>query len=1011
MDPVEQVYITLGFTLASSGEQRKNAELQVEAFSKQPGYASILTQILVNPDLALPTRQLAGILLKQLARKSWMEAHVTTQDRAFVRQHILRSVSDPSKKIRNATAMAIAAISTMEFPEGWPTLFQDLRALLSSSNAHAVDGALKTLGMILPEASVEQTPEVVQVMLPELFQLIAADQQLEGRAVRAMSVVASTFKMINHMTEVKAAREIMKSILPNWVQVFVTILGANDSRDVMFNLKGETLQCISCIFADFPKLVKPYMDTLLPVLWNCMTSGYACYERQVIFNPEYEIELADSDGESCGIESYIGHLFAALQSVFESNGLRKTLEPSLLPLVQILIGFMQLSDSQMETAAEDPNQFVADEDDDALTSNVRTMAQSLLQGMFDGFDKKLFPTLSHAVSTRIRESQEKLQAGDANWWRLREAAVLAISTLAEEINTTGQEAYTALNLSEFFSTILTTDLSPSAPPFLKSRAINFTSKFISILPPQQAKEFLPLCLSALEASQPFHLRMAACRMTYRIATKLPASDMKGIITPLCQSVCQLISLTNNDTFHIVLETLTAVLKVDAEASASIEPSLTPFILNLWMSQPTDPLMSVNVIDIVEALAKIPECRPSLYQRCFPILTQSLSQTQQLGVVETVVELAIALVKHHEGEIAPIVLDSFFPQLITTMLNSEDHALLQSGAHFLMAIVRLGSPILVERKDVNGVSYLHHILGIVAKLLDPSVDESAAIFVGALVSKLVMKYGELLGSSVNQMLEACVRRLASAKLLSLIQSLLLVFCRLIHSHGLSILDFLSTLTVGDTNALNFVLTTWANNQSSFYGDYEIKVSLTALMKILQSRDARLMTIMVQGDPILTDGRRKTRSSKASSEQYTSIPFMVKILHLLVDQFSIELLNSQNVVAEDSAHNDDDDDDYEDEDDEDDLPGFDEFRPHGVSGVFAPADDYIDLMNAAHFEDDDESDSGEDPDAKQDPLYSVDLKVHIQQAVQSLSYEEQQQFLTVMQGNTERQKTSLQILGRS
>lgn len=61
-----------------------------------------------------------------------------------------------------------------------------------------------------------------------------------------------------------------------------------------------------------------------------------------------------------------------------------------------------------------------------------------------------------------------------------------------------------------------------------------------------------------------------------------------------------------------------------------------------------------------------------------------------------------------------------------------------------------------------------IIQFIAKLLDPSQTESAALFVGDLISKLIKKGSDLVSPILPDLLNAVALRLADAKLPSFIQ---------------------------------------------------------------------------------------------------------------------------------------------------------------------------------------------------------------------------------------------------
>ena len=87
----------------------------------------------------------------------------------------------------------------------------------------------------------------------------------------------------------------------------------------------------------------------------------------------------------------------------------------------------------------------------------------------------------------------------------------------------------------------------------------------------------------------------------------------------------------------------------------------------------------------------------------------------------------------------------------------------------------------------------------------------------------------------------------------VQSLVLVYAHLVHSHMNSVINFLGGVP-GPTgqSALAFVLTQWCSKQHLFFGTYERKVTAVALSKLLEhgitTNDTRLQDILVKGDQV-------------------------------------------------------------------------------------------------------------------------------------------------------------------
>ena len=96
-----------------------------------------------------------------------------------------------------------------------------------------------------------------------------------------------------------------------------------------------------------------------------------------------------------------------------------------------------------------------------------------------------------------------------------------------------------------------------------------------------------------------------------------------------------------------------------------------------------------------------------------------------------------------------------------------------------------------------------------------------------------------------------------------------------------------------SALHFVMSEWVSKQPNFYGSYESKVSITALVKLLQhgvnSNDSRLTEITVKGGQVFFEGRSTRSSRQNKPEQWTEVPLLAKLLKLLINEL-------QNVMKE-------------------------------------------------------------------------------------------------------------------
>lgn len=121
----------------------------------------------------------------------------------------------------------------------------------------------------------------------------------------------------------------------------------------------------------------------------------------------------------------------------------------------------------------------------------------------------------------------------------------------------------------------------------------------------------------------------------------------------------------------------------------------------------------------------------------------------------------------------------------------------------------------------------------------------------------------------------VWKIYKSRMPSIVQSLVLVFARLIHSHAREILEFLSETSIDNRICLKIVLDKWLLQQPLFRGYYTKNATLSALLKIFLLRDPRVENLMVIG--------YNPSHSNVNSE--VNAPF--KILSLLMRYLDNEL----------------------------------------------------------------------------------------------------------------------------
>jgi hypothetical protein len=206
------------------------------------------------------------------------------------------------------------------------------------------------------------------------------------------------------------------------------------------------------------------------------------------------------------------------------------------------------------------------------------------------------------------------------------------------------------------------------------------------------------------------------------------------------------------------------------------------------------------------------------------------------------------------------------------------------------------------------SFLRSVLAQTQRLLDPRRSDSSVQNLGGLVSILLFRlraHPDLAALDfVRGLLAGTAARLLSAQHPYLIESLLLVFARLLHVQGLGALQLL--IELGDVevlssvtdrnnqqaitrlNGLQGIINKWCQHYHDVTGRYAMRVitlALVALLRLAFSGCATLAQLPVQGYPVLQPRAQtgvKTRTQKqrdGDSMSFSVVAFPVKAVGVL------------------------------------------------------------------------------------------------------------------------------------
>jgi hypothetical protein len=378
----------------------------------------------------------------------------------------------------NSQANIVSLIAQPDWPEDWPTLLDQLLALVRSPSIDAVEGGMRALNDFVSITLTEdQLLPVAQDMLPTLLAILGAPETY-GPSTRARVVlifrqcVMTLFTVKDeHPAAVKAA---VGQILPVWLSAFQQLLSSDPAAEMQaagscecFAVRTAVIQALEVVLNSFPSTLKATLPDYLAIASAHLEALLPVYEAACLSSSsDFSLPSASTGEEDSDVSTDLGTLVASIIDFVAQAGRRKAVrsvltdgrgpsaslvefclkaidfakmtrdDVSLADMVRV-VGMVWLIrwrySKQEDNWASDPNAFVADEDDEMMTAyNVRSAALDLVIVSRDS----LYPTAFTLTPHQWQAFVETL--GDSAY-RALQAAFERAAQRAEQQKAAGDE--------------------------------------------------------------------------------------------------------------------------------------------------------------------------------------------------------------------------------------------------------------------------------------------------------------------------------------------------------------------------------------------------------------------------------------------------------------------------------------------------------------------------------------------------------------------------------------------
>ncbi|KAL5640264.1 hypothetical protein ACGC1H_007512 [Rhizoctonia solani] len=997
---------------------RNPAELRLFELSAQPQTGLSLTQILLSNEIELSQRQIAGTLLKKYVNERWSPFFSGFQGSAppieiktEIRAAVVKGLSDPIRKIRSLSAAVCSLIAHCDWPDEYPELLDQLIALLSTDNADAIHGSMQVMAeFVRSDVTEDQILPILRQLLPVLMNILG-DPSKHAALTRARTI--SVFRQcVEALYMVKeqhpsAISEATTSVLPTWLNAFQVLLAIDPQPDVSSSdnwdglaVRTEVYRSLNTIHTSFPKSLSTFTPTLLGYSLthlNRLLPTFINHYVRADADPAPATSSDDPDQQvsltnlASSLLDYVGSAVRTSvgRSWFEST------DGALQNYIEMVAGWSQMTEEDEENWTNNPNAFVADEDDETGLFSLRIAGFDLVMHFLD---RVAVPTLQ-ALQAVTQNAVQQIQSGSrtTEWWKPLEALLAVLGTHSESIletleNEELEGRAKPIHVDAIIKEIVPQLASAAEYPFLQGRAIVFASQYASILPQGIQTQYLEAAWTVLKSEASAPVKVSAVKAIRNFISHISGESMAGVAPRILQDLAPLLLITVEETLALVMETLSVLLKVEGGRwlAADHAASLTTALLDVWQKNVKDQVLLSVITEVFEGLAAA--SYQATVSQALPSLSVALTSVSndETWITSSALEIITGLMRGApEGQLGHGFFENLGSALFKAIGETEDRDVIQNGIECLTLIVRKEHTQLTQWHDATGRSGFDNVLSFLARLLQRDQNESGGLVVGDLIIHLFRRSGEQIGPVLPELLQAMVTRIDSAKTATFLQSLIVPFAFLIHTQRDNVLDLLESTSVGSKSGLEVLIHAWCENAEMLQGNWPTRISTLALCQMFLSNRSSLRQIYVKGDIIVKPETRNviiTRSrAKQTPHEFKSIPFPTKALQLIVRELQEMGAEVEPISAKDIPDTADDDSDDADEwDDEEKL-------------YLGMKRDELAFLAGVDLEDGESDGKGglDDEDLRQDPISKLDMRAHLLQFLKNCAAHDTNNFSQVIE----------------
>ena len=915
-----------------------------------------------DENLGIDLRQLCLLHLKRLVPKYWSMAFqsfvgppVSQELKQYLRGNLLGLVtSTKERKIRDATSYVIVQIAATDYPDEWPDLMSQLYELTTYvNNESCMVGGLTVINELFDDLITEEQfweDNIGMTLTNHIIGLLEKDflsSEIKNACVRLYQSIVKVFQS----PEAFSSSERKAAILKHFEMVsilFTNILSVPLPSD-MSSISVNDVKYRASIYNILNGIYKKLSEELILRLQGYLLRDFS-FVSKIVGRMRIEnlpsVSSRDPEDPGEAVSSLVIELLQ-LSAILQHKLPLSSDSNVFAQFVNDLVQCAALPGDIIKNYEADFNEYVTDLTGLSGRVSIRDSVYDLLSELND-----------QDLSEMFRRIASELVSSNEIYWEWKECYLFLLEGLV--LNESEQLKADTISVESLLAVIpnsITYEVSEKNHPILTARCFlvlpKLLEKFEGKIPVEEiGKKLFMQMISFLKGCPSGEIYtlvkagiLVACTLfrnsidLNKVLSLAERLEAQVTIFSLCDSS---VEEGEEDTLAAALETIYITINIDNNLARECEVSgkygIAELILKLALKDPANVQCAIDACESLKTLLDTTEIEQysRCCEKCLPITievirendnaTSTYSPALSLGLdfLSSIIDSA----QRDAAEINVFGDENFsmmFSILNGLISRSEDDQILQSAGLCLGKLLEKTSERMCLRYQdpVTNKSGLDLLLADVSKFLSPNLSDSAAANCGSIVLSLIEKFQPYLGPYFPQILLASVKRLVLAKEVVIMENLIMVFCELALLSPFEMINFLandielpdpSTQTV--KSGLSLVLPIWFQSYEITRGYEKIKKSTIALAKLFSLNDARLHSLIVDGDLIPYEGNIIiTRSKKKfMPDRYTQIPASLKIIKLLLSELSFQCQqvgsNDVPVDAQEVEQGDDNEGDWED-----------------------------------------------------------------------------------------------------